>query len=145
MPTNTKPCTLKSRNYLLNHSIPHTPTTPPPHMPYTTNTIPLTPQMQHPIQTHGTLSQLQMNEYWTTTPNGPQHHLGSHILARMVAKEDHNTTTILIVNQWDWSNQQLPLTQHVDIHTITTIPPYAMLQPLLAPLTIFIFSKGYEG
>ena len=46
--------------------------------------------------------------------------------ARMAAKEDEHTTTILIVNYKDWTTQQLPLKDHADIHIIATIPPHTI-------------------
>ena len=42
--------------------------------------------------------------------------------ARMAAKEDVHTITILIVNHKNWTTQLLPLNTNVDIHTIATIP-----------------------
>ena len=46
--------------------------------------------------------------------------------ARMAAKEDTHTLTILIVNHKDWTTQSLPLNTHTDIDTIATIPPYTI-------------------
>ena len=46
--------------------------------------------------------------------------------ARMAAKEDPNTVTILIVNHRDWTTQNLPLTAKPDIHVMATIPPHAI-------------------
>ena len=43
--------------------------------------------------------------------------------ARMAAKEDKHTATILIVNHNDWTPQQLPITNKADVHILTTIPP----------------------
>ena len=44
--------------------------------------------------------------------------------ARMAAKEDTQTITILTINHTDWTTQTIPLNKHPDIHTITTIPPH---------------------
>ena len=44
----------------------------------------------------------------------------------MAAKEDTNTTTILIMNHTDWTSQRIPLNNHPDIHTIVTIPPHSI-------------------
>ena len=46
--------------------------------------------------------------------------------ARMTAKEDTTTTTILIINHTDWTSQTIPLNKHPDIHTIVTIPPHSI-------------------
>ena len=46
--------------------------------------------------------------------------------ARVEAKEDAHTITILIVNHKDWTPQQLPITKHVDIHTIVIVPPHTI-------------------
>ena len=46
--------------------------------------------------------------------------------ARMAAKEDTNTITILIVNHNEWTPQQLPITTKNDRHTLTTIPPHTI-------------------
>ena len=46
--------------------------------------------------------------------------------ARMAAKEDAQTITILIVNHMDWTPQQLPLTTNAKIHMMATIPPHTI-------------------
>ena len=46
--------------------------------------------------------------------------------ARMAAKEDPNTITILIINHNDWTTQQIPLSTQADIHILTTIPPHTL-------------------
>ena len=46
--------------------------------------------------------------------------------ARMAAKEDTQTSTILIINHQDWTPQKLTLTKGVDIHVISTIPPHTI-------------------
>jgi ribonuclease HI len=46
--------------------------------------------------------------------------------ARMAAKEDPKTVTILIVNHKDWTTQKLPLTSKPDIHVMATIPPHTI-------------------
>ena len=46
--------------------------------------------------------------------------------ARMAAKEDTNTVTILITNHNDWTPQQLQFTTKGDIHILTTIPPHTI-------------------
>jgi hypothetical protein len=46
--------------------------------------------------------------------------------ARMAAKEDARTITILIANHKDWTPQQLPLTANTDIRVMATIPPHSI-------------------
>jgi DNA-directed RNA polymerase subunit L len=46
--------------------------------------------------------------------------------ARMAAKEDTNTFTILIVNHNDWTSQQIPITTKDDIHILATISPHTI-------------------
>ena len=46
--------------------------------------------------------------------------------ARMVAKEDAQTITILIINHTNWTSQKLPLNTNGDIHTIVNIPPHTI-------------------
>jgi hypothetical protein len=46
--------------------------------------------------------------------------------ARMAAKEDPTTVTILIANHKDWTTQNLPLTTKPDVHVMTTIPPHTI-------------------
>jgi hypothetical protein len=46
--------------------------------------------------------------------------------ARMAAKEDTKTITILIINHTDWTPQTIPLNKHPDIHTLATIPPHSI-------------------
>ena len=46
--------------------------------------------------------------------------------ARMAAKENTHTSTILIINHQDWTPQKLNLTNVADIHVIATIPPHTM-------------------
>jgi ribonuclease HI len=46
--------------------------------------------------------------------------------ARMAAKEDAQTLTILIINHKDWTPQQIPLINH-DIHILATIPPHTII------------------
>ena len=46
--------------------------------------------------------------------------------ARMAAKEDPNTITILIVNHKDWTTQNLSLTSKPNIHVMATIPPHTI-------------------
>lgn len=46
--------------------------------------------------------------------------------AIMVAKEDTNTTIVMIVNHQYESSKQLPLEQHVDTHTLVTIPSHTI-------------------
>jgi hypothetical protein len=45
--------------------------------------------------------------------------------ARMAAKEDAQTITILIINHKDWTPQQLPVT-NPDIHILATIPSHTI-------------------
>ena len=46
--------------------------------------------------------------------------------ARIAAKEDARTITILIVNHKDWTIPQLPLTTNSDTHIMATIPPHTI-------------------
>jgi hypothetical protein len=46
--------------------------------------------------------------------------------ARMAAKEDTNTITILITNHNDWTPQQLQFNTKGDIHILITIPPHTI-------------------
>ena len=69
---------------------------------------------------------LHMERYRPSIPYGLEYDCGSYNWARMAAKEDTNTTTILIVNHNDWTSHRIPLTINVDIHTIATIPPHTI-------------------
>ena len=42
----------------------------------------------------------------------------------MAAKEDAQTSTLLIINHQDWTPQKLTLGNGADIYVITTIPPH---------------------
>ena len=44
----------------------------------------------------------------------------------MAAKEDTQTSTILIINHQDWTPQKLTFTKGDDIHVISTIPPHTI-------------------
>lgn len=43
--------------------------------------------------------------------------------AHMVAKETDKNITNLIINQKDWSSQQIKFMEYIDVHTIATISP----------------------
>ena len=46
--------------------------------------------------------------------------------ARLAAKEDPKTVTIIIANHKDWTTQNLPFTTKPDVHVMTTIPPHTI-------------------
>ena len=46
--------------------------------------------------------------------------------ARMAAKEDVDTVTILIINHNDWTPQQFPISTKEDIHILATIPQHTI-------------------
>ena len=53
--------------------------------------------------------------------------------ARMAAKEDVDTITILIINHNDWTPQQFPISTKKDIHILATIPPYTIQYNTIQP------------
>ena len=97
-----------------------------PHMSHPNNPIPLLTSSRHNIW----LARHAKSSKWTglglAFPRDYNTTLEALHWARMAAKEDPDTVTILIANHKDWTSQKLPLTTKPDVHIMTTIPPHTI-------------------